>query len=115
MLVARLFIISPLWVAYFFHETYNGPLYEEMDFSTLLIISMVAYLVLAWKDSGRAPRSAISVIMRNMALTYCVVFLALFWGWLVFLVYDFTRHALVHSILAMGRSYNRPSFNLPVC
>lgn len=80
MLVARLFLISPLWVAYYFHETYNGPMHEEMSFSTLLIISAVAFLVLAWKDSGRAPRSAISVIMRNMALTFCVVwsFLLLF-------------------------------------
>lgn len=80
MLLARLFLISPLWVAYFFHETYNGPMHEEMDFSTLLIISVVWYLTLAWKDSGRAPRSAISVIMRNMVLMYCVVwsFLLLF-------------------------------------
>jgi len=84
MLVARLFIISPLWAAYFFHETYMGPMHEQMDFSTLLIISAVWYLTLAWKDSGRAPRSAISVIMRNMVLAYCVVwsFLLLFGaGW----------------------------------
>ena len=52
MLVARLFLISPLWVAYFFHETYNGPLHEEMSFSTLLICSVVAYVLLCWWDSG---------------------------------------------------------------
>ena len=48
MLVARLFLISPLWVAYRFHETYHGPLHEEMSFSTLLIMSVVWYLLLCW-------------------------------------------------------------------
>ena len=48
MLVARLFLISPLWVAYFFHETHHGPLHEEMSFSTLVICSVVAFLILCF-------------------------------------------------------------------
>jgi len=84
MLVARLFIISPLWVAYRFHETHHGPLHEQMSFSTLLICSAVAFLLLCFWDGGRSPRSAVSVILRNMAITFCVVwsFLLLFGvGW----------------------------------
>ena len=79
-MLARLFLISPLWAAYFFHETYNGPMHEQMSFSTLLICSVVAFVTLCWWDSGRAPRSAISVILRNMAITSGVVwsFLLLF-------------------------------------
>ena len=82
MLVARLFLISPIWVAYFCHAIYHGPLHEQMSFSTLLICSVVAFLVLCWWDSGRAPRSAISVIIRNMALAYCVV-----WSFLLLLLF----------------------------
>tara|TARA_R110002126_G_scaffold236476_3_gene380068 strand:- start:1515 stop:2123 length:609 start_codon:yes stop_codon:yes gene_type:complete len=113
MLVARLFLISPLWVAYFFHETHMGPMHEEMSFSTLLIISVVAYLVLSWWDSGRAPRSAISIIMRNMALTYCVVwsFLLLFgagyffWYMIshatlwVILFWQWVAHTIAHHLI----------------
>lgn len=76
-LIARLFVISPFWVAYFFHETYNGPMHEEMSVSTFLITSGVFYAILAWKDYGRAPRSSVSVIIRNMGLTFCCVFFPL--------------------------------------
>ena len=113
MLVARLFLISPLWVAYRFHETYNGPMHEKMEFSTLLIISVVWYLLLCWWDSGRAPRSAVSVIIRNMALAYCVVwsFLLLFGaGWFfwymishvtvwVILFWQMVVHTIAHYYL----------------
>jgi hypothetical protein len=79
-MLSRLFLISPLWAAYFFHETHDGPLREEMSFSTLLIVSVVAYLILCFWDFGRAPRSAISVIIRNMVLSHFAVwsFLLLF-------------------------------------
>ncbi len=99
MLIARLFLISPLWVAYFFHETYNGPMHEQMSFTTLVICSVVAFLILCWWDSGRAPRSAISVIMRNMALSYCIVwsFLLLFGvGWFFWYMIS---HATLWTIL----------------
>jgi len=83
-MLSRLFLISPLWAAYFFHETHDGPLREEMNFSTLLILSVIAYLILCFWDYGRAPRSAVSVIIRNMVLLHSVVcsFLLLFGaGW----------------------------------
>ena len=113
MLVARLFLISPLWVAYFFHETYNGPMREEMSFSTLLIISVVWYLLLCWWDRGRAPRSAVSVVIRNMGLSFCVVwsFLLLFGaGWFfwymishatiwVFLFWQYVVYAFAHHFI----------------
>lgn len=73
-IVARLFLVSPLWVMYFFHQTHSGrPAHEQMDFSTLLMLSGGMFALLAWKDYGRAPRSSISVIIRNMAMMFCVV------------------------------------------
>ena len=71
MLVARLFLISPLWVAYLFHEIHNGLFHKEMSFSTLLICSVAAFLFLCWWDSRRAPRTAILVIMLRMTLASC--------------------------------------------
>jgi len=113
VLVARLFVISPFWVAYNFHETYNGPMHERMSFSTMLITSGVFYVILAWKDSGRAPRSSVSVIMRNMAMMYCVVwsFLLLFGaGWFfwymishatlwVILFWQWVAHTIAHHLV----------------
>ncbi len=98
-IIARLFVISPFWVAYNFHETYNGPMHEEMSVSTMLITSGVFYAILAWKDSGRAPRSSVSVIIRNMGLTYCCVFLPLKLFGMGWFMWYMMSHALVWTIL----------------
>lgn len=95
MLVARLFLISPIWVAYFYHETYDGPVHEQMSISTLLICSAVAYFLLCWWDCGRAPRSPVSVIIRNMGLAFCCV-------WSPLLLFGVTWHfwyMLAHSTI----------------
>jgi hypothetical protein len=113
MLLARLFVISPMWVVYFYHETYSGPVHERISLLAFLISLVVAYLLLCWWDSGRAPRSAVSVILRNMGLTYCVVwsFLLLFGGsWFfcymishatvwVLLFWQFVVHTIAHHFV----------------
>ena len=62
-IVARLFVTSPVW------------LYGTQ---TSLIVSCILFAILAWKDAGRAPRSSISVIIRNIGLASCVM-----WSWLL--------------------------------
>ncbi len=98
-IIARLFVISPWWVAYNFHETYSGPMHERMSFSAMLITSGVFYAILAWKDSGRAPRSSVSVIIRNMGIAFCCVSFVLQLFGISWLMWYMLSHALVWTIL----------------
>ena len=77
-IIARLFIISPLWVIYFFHENHHGLVREQAVVGTFLVMSLAWWVWLAWMDSGRAPRSSVSVIIRNMGLMYCFLWSFLF-------------------------------------
>ena len=63
---ARVIVISPVW------------LYGSQ---TSLIISGVLFAILAWADSGRAPRSSYSVIIRN-----AILFSGLAWSWLLLFI-----------------------------
>lgn len=73
--LARLFVISPMIVIYFFHETHHGLLRDRVTsvkwFGATLVCLGVVWV---WDVARKPPRTLPSVILMRMQITSMIVF-----------------------------------------
>lgn len=73
--IARLFIVSPMIVIYFCHETYRGMLSERVSPTKWLMATTFCLLVLwIWDANRKPPRTLPSSILTRMLISSMVVF-----------------------------------------
>lgn len=71
----RLFVVSPMMVIYFFHETHHGMLRDRVSSVKWFGATLICFAVIwAWDQARKPPRTVPSVILMRMLITSMIVF-----------------------------------------
>lgn len=75
MLLARLFVVSPMIVIYFCHETHHGMLRDRVSSFKWIGVTLVCLAIIwVWDIARKPPRTLPSVILTRMLVTSMIVF-----------------------------------------
>ena len=73
--LTRLFVVSPMIVIYFFHETHHGMLHDRVSSVKWFVATLVCLGVIwVWDMARKPPRTLPSVILTRMLITSMLVF-----------------------------------------
>jgi hypothetical protein len=111
--LARLFVVSPMVVIYFFHETHHGMFSDRVSAAKWFGATLVCLSVIwVWDVARKPPRTLPSVILARMLITSMIVFsvvLMLGGGWYFWFILS---HCVVWMLVWLQLTVHRIAHHL---